>query len=104
MLQTTASVCVNVSDYYVPQRSQEFDTVLAATGRTADTQGLGLESVGVALTKRGKMLCRNEETTVPGVFGIGDAVEGVPELTPSAIQAGRLLAMRLFDGENGRSS
>lgn len=45
------------------------------------------------------MLCRNEETTVPGVFGIGDAVEGVPELTPSAIQAGRLLAMRLFGGE-----
>ncbi len=52
------------------------------------------------------MLCRNEETTVPGVFGIGDAVEGVPELTPSAIQAGRLLAMRLFGGEklmNGES-
>lgn len=36
---------------------------------------------------------------MPGVFGIGDAVEGVPELTPSAIQAGRLLAMRLFGGE-----
>lgn len=47
----------------------------------------------------GQMVCRNEETTVPGVFGIGDAVEGVPELTPSAVQAGRLLAMRLFGGE-----
>lgn len=46
------------------------------------------------------MVCRNEETAVPGVFGIGDAVEGVPELTPSAVQAGRLLAMRLFGGEH----
>lgn len=48
---------------------------------------------------REQMVCRNEETTVAGVFGIGDAVEGVPELTPSAIQAGRLLAMRLFGGK-----
>ena len=47
-----------------------------------------------------QMVCTNEETTVPGVFGIGDAVEGVPELTPSAIQAGRLLARRLFGGDN----
>lgn len=45
------------------------------------------------------MICTNEETTVPGVFGIGDAVEGVPELTPSAIQAGRLLARRIFGGK-----
>lgn len=47
-----------------------------------------------------QIICHNEETSVPGVFGIGDAVEGVPELTPSAIQAGRLLARRLFGGED----
>lgn len=46
-----------------------------------------------------QMICNNEETSVPGIFGIGDAVHGVPELTPSAIQAGRLLARRLFGGE-----
>ncbi|CAM9141109.1 unnamed protein product [Ectocarpus sp. 4 AP-2014] len=79
-------------------KEEEFDTVLAATGRRADTQGLGLERLGVTLSNSGKMVCRNEETTVAGVFGIGDAVEGVPELTPSAVQAGRLLAMRLFGG------
>ncbi|CAB1100645.1 unnamed protein product [Ectocarpus sp. CCAP 1310/34] len=81
-------------------KEEEFDTVLAATGRMADTKGLGLERLGVALSNSGKMVCRNEETTVAGVFGIGDAVEGVPELTPSAVQAGRLLAMRLFGGKN----
>lgn len=30
--------------------------MLAATGRTADTQGLGLESLGVAFTKSGKVI------------------------------------------------
>ncbi|CAM9318275.1 unnamed protein product, partial [Discosporangium mesarthrocarpum] len=42
------------------------------------------------------IICRNEETSVPGIYAIGDVVEGVPELTPSAIQAGKLLARRLF--------
>lgn len=39
-----------------PNFFQEFDTVLAATGRTADTKGLGLERLGVALSKSGKVL------------------------------------------------
>lgn len=51
-----------------------------------------------------KILCTNEETTAPGVFALGDTVEGVPELTPSAIQAGRLLARRLFGGESPEPS
>lgn len=47
-----------------------------------------------------QIICSNEETTVPGVFAIGDAVEGAPELTPTAIQAGKLLARRLFGGDD----
>ena len=50
MLSTTARGNVGA-----PKLLQEFDTVLAATGRTADTQGLGLENLGVALTKSGKV-------------------------------------------------
>ena len=46
-----------------------------------------------------QIITNNEETTVPGVFGVGDVVEGVPELTPAAVQAGKLLARRLFGGE-----
>lgn len=60
--------------------------------------GFTCDTAGCIATAQ--MICRNEETTVPGVFGIGDAVEDVPELTPSAIQAGRLLARRLFGGGN----
>ena len=37
-----------------------------------------------------------EQTNVPHVYAIGDILEGKPELTPVAIQAGKLLARRLF--------
>lgn len=47
-----------------------------------------------------QIICSNEETTVSGVFALGDAVEGAPELTPTAIQAGKLLARRLFGGDD----
>ena len=77
--------------------TEEYDTVLCAIGREADTRGLALESLGVAVnTKSGKVVCRNEQTSVPHVYAIGDIVDGAPELTPVAIMAGRLLARRLF--------
>ena len=37
-----------------------------------------------------------ERTNVSNVYAIGDIGEGRPELTPVAIKAGRLLALRLF--------
>lgn len=40
-----------------------------------------------------------ERSSVPHIFGIGDVIEGGLELTPVAIQAGRLLARRLYGGD-----
>ncbi|OBS80167.1 hypothetical protein A6R68_21631 [Neotoma lepida] len=37
-----------------------------------------------------------EQTNVPHIYAVGDILEGKPELTPVAIQAGKLLARRLF--------
>jgi len=48
--------------------------------------------------KSGKIECTNEQTTVPHIYCIGDVVHGKPELTPVAVQAGRLLVKRLFAG------
>jgi len=74
-----------------------FDTVLYAIGRSADTHGLNLLSAGVTTTARGTILTNdNEQTNVQNIFAIGDVSEGKPELTPVAIQAGQLLARRLF--------
>ncbi|KAK2505124.1 hypothetical protein MC885_019420 [Smutsia gigantea] len=39
-----------------------------------------------------------EQTNVPYVYAIGDILEGKIELTPVAVQAGKLLARRLFGG------
>ena len=39
-----------------------------------------------------------EQTNVPYVYAVGDVLEGKPELTPIAVQAGKLLARRLFGG------
>lgn len=75
-----------------------FDTVLYATGRYADTAGLNLEAAGVVADKKGKFKTINEATNVPHIFALGDVVAGKPELTPVAIQAGKLLSARLFGG------
>ena len=37
---------------------------------------------------------------MPYIYAIGDILEGKLELTPVAIQAGRLLAQRLYGGSN----
>ena len=74
---------------------EEFDTVVSCIGRYADTEKLGLDNLGVK-TRRGKILSVNEQTSVPNVYGIGDVLYGKQELTPVAIQAGKLLARRLY--------
>eukprot|EP00735_Rhodelphis_limneticus_P002770 TRINITY_DN1377_c0_g1::TRINITY_DN1377_c0_g1_i1::g.20115::m.20115 TRINITY_DN1377_c0_g1::TRINITY_DN1377_c0_g1_i1::g.20115 ORF type:complete len:539 (-),score=128.16,sp/B9A1H3/TRXR1_EMIHU/62.55/0.0,Pyr_redox_2/PF07992.9/1.3e-35,Pyr_redox_dim/PF02852.17/3.3e-31,Pyr_redox/PF00070.22/5.2,Pyr_redox/PF00070.22/1.3e-12,Pyr_redox_3/PF13738.1/1.2e-08,FAD_binding_2/PF00890.19/9.2e-06,FAD_binding_2/PF00890.19/4.5e+02,FAD_binding_2/PF00890.19/1.5e+02,K_oxygenase/PF13434.1/0.0039,K_oxygenase/PF13434.1/98,GIDA/ len=77
---------------------EEFDTVMLAIGRDACTTEIGIDKIGVALSHSGKVLVKNEQTNVTNVFAIGDIVEGGLELTPVAIQAGRLLARRLYAG------
>ena len=68
-------------------------------GRTADTDGLGLAKVGVETNERSKkIVCKNEQSSVPHIYAIGDVVHGELELTPVAIQAGKLLSQRLFGG------
>jgi len=79
--------------------ADEYDTVVGAIGRGADTAALGLENAKVTTNARnGKIPCVHEQSDVPNIYAIGDVVDGEPELTPVAIQAGVLLARRLFAG------
>ena len=74
-----------------------YDTVMFAIGRSANTKGLGLESVGIKTEKNGKIIANDDDTTdAKDIYAIGDVVAGRLELTPTAIMAGRLLADRLF--------
>lgn len=86
-----------MGDFDLGTDSDVFDTVFIATGRKAFTKGLKLEDAGVLYDpKNGKIFGKNEQTNVENIFAIGDCLAGGVELTPVAIQAGRLLARRLF--------
>jgi thioredoxin reductase (NADPH) len=74
-----------------------YDTVLLAIGRTGCAQWIKPERVGLETSKGGDkfVVDDNDATNVKGIYAIGDVAEGRPELTPVAIQSGRLLAKRL---------
>ncbi|MBX7259393.1 MAG: dihydrolipoyl dehydrogenase [Candidatus Hydrogenedentes bacterium] len=53
------------------------DRVLLAVGRVPNTDGLGLESVGIATDKRGAIPINDHFSTgVPGIYAVGDVVRG----------------------------
>jgi dihydrolipoamide dehydrogenase len=53
------------------------DRVLVAVGRVPYTEGLGLETVGIALDERGRIpVDAHWRTSAPGVFAIGDVIPG----------------------------
>ncbi len=73
----------------------EADVVLVAIGRRAFTLGLGLDKVGVELDNRGRVkIGAHFETNVPGIYAIGDVVEG-PMLAHKAEEEGVALAEQL---------
>lgn len=79
---------------------EQYNTVMFAIGREPCTNELGLDKVGVTLNKSGFVVGESEQTSVPNIFAVGDILEGKPELTPVAIQAGILLSRRLYKGAN----
>jgi len=77
----------------------EVDVLLWAIGRHANTEGMGLEELGVKLDKKGDVVVDEyQNTNVKGITSIGD-VQGKALLTPVAIAAGRRLSNRLFGPE-----
>ncbi|KAI1714003.1 pyridine nucleotide-disulfide oxidoreductase domain-containing protein [Ditylenchus destructor] len=79
--------------------TEEYNTVLIAIGREAKSEDLGLNSLGVKLSSSGKLVGRREQSvSIPHIYAIGDVLEGCPELTPVAIQAGKVLVRRLYTG------
>src|SRR5205085_12303302 len=63
---------------------------LVAVGSVPNTQGLGLEDVGVMTTERGRLrVDRVSRTSVPGVYAAGDCT-GVLLLASAAAMQGRI--------------
>jgi dihydrolipoamide dehydrogenase len=73
----------------------ECDKLLVAVGRKPVLTGLGLEEAGVADNGNGRIeINENYETSVPGIFAIGDIVPG-PLLAHKASEEGVVFAERL---------
>ena len=73
------------------KRSTEGTHILVATGRTPNTDGLGLGLAGVELTASGFIKVNEKlETTAPGVWANGE-VAGSPQFTHIAFDDFRLL-------------
>ncbi len=72
------------------------DYCLVAVGRTAYTEGLGLQNIGIQTEERGKKIPVNEhlETSVPGVYAIGDVIRGAM-LAHKAEEEGVYVAERI---------
>ena len=76
------------------------DCVLVATGRKPYTAGLGLEALGVTLSKRGQIETdQHWQTTVKGIYAIGDAIAG-PMLAHKAEDEGMAVA-EVLAGKHG---
>lgn len=77
----------------------EFDQVLYAIGRTPNTEGLGLENAGVAMTGRGAVkVDPYYRTNVPSIFAIGDVTDRI-QLTPVAIAEAMAVVRTLCEGQ-----
>ncbi|MEE3328406.1 MAG: glutathione-disulfide reductase [Myxococcota bacterium] len=89
---TDAGVCGILED----GSTVEADCLLAATGRTPYSGGLGLEKAGVVLAPNGAIVVDEySATSVPSIHAIGDVTDRI-NLTPVAIHEGICLANTLF--------
>jgi dihydrolipoamide dehydrogenase len=78
----------------------EADVVLVAIGRVPYTEGLGLESAGVALDNRKRIVVdAHYQTNVPGIYAIGDVIAG-PMLAHKAEDEG-MAAAEVLAGQAG---
>jgi glutathione reductase (NADPH) len=74
----------------------EVDCVLFATGRVPNTDGLGLEEVGVELAGRGAVkVDEYSKTNIDSIYAVGDVTDRV-QLTPVAIREGQAFADTVF--------
>jgi dihydrolipoamide dehydrogenase len=70
----------------------EADAVLVSIGRKPNTDGLGLDTIGLKSNERGQIETDNEfHTSVPGVWAIGDVIPG-PMLAHKAEDEGIAVA------------
>jgi NAD(P) transhydrogenase len=73
------------------------EKLLYAAGRSGNTEGLGLERVGVAVDKRGQIAVdEHYRTACPTIYAAGDVI-GFPALASTSMDQGRIAMCHAFD-------
>jgi NAD(P) transhydrogenase len=75
------------------------DVLLWANGRTGNSDGLGLEALGIAVNSRGQIEINDcHQTVLPNIYAVGD-VAGPPGLASASYDQGRFVAAMIAYGE-----
>lgn len=75
------------------------DALLWCNGRSGNTEGLGLEDIGIAYNSRGQIeVDRQYRTSAPHVYAVGDII-GWPSLASAAYDQGRSAAANILGKE-----
>ena len=82
------------------EAAYEADKVLVAIGRKPNTQSLDLEAGGIE-NDRGRIIVNDQmQTSVPGVYAIGDCVNGYAQLAHTASAMGEVAAENIMGQES----
>jgi mercuric reductase len=72
------------------------ETLLVASGRVPNIEALGLERVGVEISRAGIVVDEQMRTTTPGIWAAGDVTATI-QLTPVASYQGQVAIADMFD-------
>jgi NAD(P) transhydrogenase len=79
-------------------KSIKGDLLLWANGRTGNTQGIGLEALGLTPDSRGQLKVNERfQTAIPTIYAVGDVI-GPPALASAAYDQGRAAASHFIEG------
>ena len=79
-------------------KHESFDRVLYATGRVPNTESLGLQALGLDMSKNGAIrVDDNFKSSVSSIYALGDVIDRV-QLTPVAIEEAMVFVDQQYGG------
>ena len=88
-----------VSIYLKSQKQIRSEYLLWAQGRTGNSNGMGLEELGINPDTKGSIpVTEDYQSSVPHIYAVGDVI-GYPSLASAAYDQGRFAAQHLLFGK-----
>ncbi len=86
----------------IGDRTIEFSDLLLASGRSPNVEALGLDGIGVELTRGGIKVDDRQRTTVDGIWAAGDVAVG-PMFTPTAQYQARVAVANMYGDDSAHA-